>query len=290
MRPLFGVSLAPETAQIPTILQVADEADRRGLDLFGVQDHPYQRRFLDTWTLLTALGVRTRHLKVFPDVACLPLRPPAMLATEVATLDQLTTGRVELGLGAGNFWDAIVAMGGPRRTPGEAVAALEEALDVLQLMWSDERSLRYDGRFYSLSGVHPGPRPVHDVGIWIGAIGPRMLHLIGRRATGWIPSSGYTPPDQLRSKIAAIEEAARGAGRDPAQIRRIYNVGGVIGAAGATSKGWFDGGPQAWVDQLVTLTRDVGMTDYVFWPTEDPVVQITLFAEEVAPAVREALR
>jgi alkanesulfonate monooxygenase SsuD/methylene tetrahydromethanopterin reductase-like flavin-dependent oxidoreductase (luciferase family) len=142
MRPLFGVSLAPETAQIPTILQVADEADRRGLDLFGVQDHPYQRRFLDTWTLLTALGVRTRHLKVFPDVACLPLRPPAMLATEVATLDQLTTGRVELGLGAGNFWDAIVAMGGPRRTPGEAVAALEEALDVLQLMWSDERSLR----------------------------------------------------------------------------------------------------------------------------------------------------
>jgi alkanesulfonate monooxygenase SsuD/methylene tetrahydromethanopterin reductase-like flavin-dependent oxidoreductase (luciferase family) len=213
-----------------------------------------------------------------------------MLATEVATLDQLTTGRVELGLGAGNFWDAIVAMGGPRRTPGEAVAALEEALDVLQLMWSDERSLRYDGRFYSLSGVHPGPRPVHDVGIWIGAIGPRMLHLIGRRATGWIPSSGYTPPDQLRSKIAAIEEAARGAGRDPAQIRRIYNVGGVIGAAGATSKGWFDGGPQAWVDQLVTLTRDVGMTDYVFWPTEDPVVQITLFAEEVAPAVREALR
>jgi alkanesulfonate monooxygenase SsuD/methylene tetrahydromethanopterin reductase-like flavin-dependent oxidoreductase (luciferase family) len=289
MRPLLGVSLAPETTQIPTILRVADEADRRGLDLLGVQDHPYQRRFLDTPTLLTAVGVRTERLRVFADVACLPLRPPAMLATEVATLDQLTGGRAELGLGAGGFWDAIVAMGGPRRTPGEAVAALEEALDIVQLMWSDERSVRYDGRFYSLSGVHPGPRPVHDVGVWIGAIGPRMLRLIGRRATGWIPSSGCVPPDQLPSKIALITEAAADAGRDPGQIRRIYNIGGTIGAAGATSDGWFDGGPQAWVDQLVTLTRDVGVTDYVFWPAQDPVVQVTLFAEEVAPAVREAL-
>jgi alkanesulfonate monooxygenase SsuD/methylene tetrahydromethanopterin reductase-like flavin-dependent oxidoreductase (luciferase family) len=287
--PLLGVSLAPETAHLATILQAADEADRRGLDLFGVQDHPYQWRFVDTWTLLTAVGVRTRRLRVFADVACLPLRPPAMLATEVATLDHLTGGRAELGIGAGGFWDAIAAMGGPRRTPGEAVEALEEALDVLGLMWSGQRSVRYDGRHYQLAGTHPGPQPAHDVGRWIGAAGPRMLRLIGRRATGWIPSSGYLPPDQLPSKIAMIEDAATNAGRDPKGIRRIYNVGGVIGAAGATSKGWFDGGPEAWVDQLVTLTRDVGMTDYVFWPAQDPVVQVTRFAEEVAPAVRDAL-
>jgi alkanesulfonate monooxygenase SsuD/methylene tetrahydromethanopterin reductase-like flavin-dependent oxidoreductase (luciferase family) len=284
--PLLGISLAPETAHLTTILQAADEADRRGLDLFGVQDHPYQWRFVDTWTLLTAVGVRTRRLRVFADVACLPLRPPAMLATEIATLDHLTGGRAELGLGAGGFWDAIVAMGGQRRTPGEAVEALEEALDVLELMWSGQRSVRYDGRHYQLRGTHPGPQPVHQIGRWIGANGPRMLRLIGRRATGWIPSSGHVPPDQLPSRIAVIEEAAAEAGRDPAEIRRIYNVGGTIGAAGT---GWFEGGPEAWADQLVTLTRDVGMTDYVFWPSQDPVVQVIRFAEEVAPAVREAL-
>jgi alkanesulfonate monooxygenase SsuD/methylene tetrahydromethanopterin reductase-like flavin-dependent oxidoreductase (luciferase family) len=287
--PLLGASLAPETAHLSTILQAADEADRRGLDLFGVQDHPYQRRFVDTWTLLTAIGVRTRNLRIFADVTCLPLRPPAMLATAVATLDHLTGGRAELGLGAGGYWDAIAAMGGPRRTPGEAVEALEEALDVLDLMWSGERSVRYDGRHYQLAGTHPGPQPVHEIGRWIGAIGPRMLRLVGRRGTGWVPSSGYLPPDQLPQRIQIIEEAATHAGRDPKQIRRIYNVGGTIAGSGATAQGWFDGGPEAWVEQLVTLTHDVGMTDYVFWPAEDSVVQITRFGEEVAPAVREAL-
>ena len=289
MPALLGVSIAPETAHLTTILQVADEADRRGLDLFGVQDHPYQSRFLDTWTLLTAVGVRTRRLRVFPDVASLPFRPPALLAKQLATLDHLTGGRAELGLGAGAFWDAVAAMGGPRRTTGESIEALEEALDVLDLMWSGQRSVRYDGTHYQLAGSHPGPQPLHEIGRWIGAVGPRMLRLVGRRATGWIPSSGYVPPEQLPSKIATIEDAAADAGRDPARIRRIYNVGGTIGAAGARSAGWFDGGPEAWVDQLVRLTRDVGMTDYVFWPAQDPVAQVTRFAEEVAPAVREAL-
>jgi alkanesulfonate monooxygenase SsuD/methylene tetrahydromethanopterin reductase-like flavin-dependent oxidoreductase (luciferase family) len=284
--PLLGVSLAPETEHLATILRAADEADRRGLDLFGVQDHPYQRRFVDTWTLLTAIGVRTQKLRVFPDVACLPLRPPAVLAKQVATLDHLTGGRAELGIGAGSFWDAIAAMGGPRRTRPESIEALEEALDVLDLMWSGQRSVRYDGRHYQLAGTHPGPQPVHDVGRWIGAVGPRMLRLVGRRGTGWIPSSGPVPPDRLPELIGIVEEAATDAGRDPTQIRRIYNVMGTIGGTGS---GWFDGGPEAWVDQLVTLTRDVGMTGYIFWPAHDPVVQVTRFAEEVAPAVREAM-
>ncbi len=288
-KPLFGVSTAPEVTALPVILQVADEADRRGLDLFGVQDHPYQARFLDTWTLLTAIGTRTTRLRVFPDVASLPLRPPAMLAKEVATLDHLTGGRVELGLGAGFFWDAVAAMGGTRRTTGESVDALGEALDVLALMWSEQRSVRYDGRHYRLAGTHPGPRPVHSVGVWIGALGPRMLRLTGRRADGWLPSSSYVPPEALPDSIARIEDAAASAGRDPRAVRRIYNVMGTIGSPGAPARGWFDGGPQAWVEQLVTLTRDVGMTDYVFWPEDDPVEQVVRFAEQVAPAVREHL-
>ncbi|MGZ4612369.1 MAG: LLM class flavin-dependent oxidoreductase, partial [Kineosporiaceae bacterium] len=155
--------------------------------------------------------------------------------------------------------------------------------------WSDQRSVRFEGRFYQLAGVHPGPAPLHPVGLWIGAAGPRMLRLIGRRATGWVPSSGYLPPERLPELIGVIDESAADAGRDPRSIRRIYNVGGVVGPAGAASRGWFDGGADAWVDQLVTLTREVGMTGYVFWPMRDPVEQVTLFAEEVAPAVRAAL-
>src|SRR5467141_1791284 len=147
----FGVFVTPEATERP--LQMAALADELGYEVVGVQDHPYQRRFFDTWTLLTAIAMRTEHITVFPDVASLPLRPPAVLAKSAATLDLLSGGRVELGLGAGAFWDAIAAMGGPRRSPGEAIDALREAIDVIRLMWSDQRAARFAGKSYSLGGV-----------------------------------------------------------------------------------------------------------------------------------------
>src|SRR6266550_8057775 len=109
-------------------------ADEAGLDLIGIQDHPYQRRFLDTWMLMATVLANTQRVRVFPDVANLPLRPPAVLAKAAASLDVLSGGRFELGLGAGAFPDVIASMGGPRRTPGESVEALEEAIDVIRLM------------------------------------------------------------------------------------------------------------------------------------------------------------
>src|SRR5919107_5678869 len=115
--------------------QISVAADRAGLDLVGIQDHPYQRRFLDTWILISTLVPVTERIRFFPDVACLPLRPPALLAKAAASLDVLSGGRVEMGLGAGYFWDAIEAMGGPRRTPGESVDALEEAIRIIRTLW-----------------------------------------------------------------------------------------------------------------------------------------------------------
>lgn len=87
----------------------------------------YQPRFLDTWTLLSFIGAATERIRLFPDVAALPLRPPAMLAKAAASLDLLTQGHVELGLGAGAFWEPIAAMGGPHRSKRKSVAVLSEA-------------------------------------------------------------------------------------------------------------------------------------------------------------------
>src|SRR5437868_13942318 len=112
----FGVFVIPEATDRP--MQQALVADELGFDVIGVQDHPYQRRFFDTWTLLTAIAKRTERLTVFPDVANLPLRPPAMLAKAAASLDLLSGGRGELGLGAGGFWRGRQAYDGPGRTPG----------------------------------------------------------------------------------------------------------------------------------------------------------------------------
>ena len=100
----FGISVVPAADDLDRVVRLAQIADEGGLDLVGVQDHPYQRRFVDTFALLAHLLDRTSRISVFPDVANLPLRPPAVLAKHAATLDRLSGGRFELGLGAGGFW------------------------------------------------------------------------------------------------------------------------------------------------------------------------------------------
>ena len=93
----FGYFLIPNAAD--PLLDSAREIEARGLDWIGIQDHPYQRRFVDTWTLLGAIAAVTTRVGFFPDVANLPLRPPAVMAKAAASLDVLSGGRFELGTG-----------------------------------------------------------------------------------------------------------------------------------------------------------------------------------------------
>ncbi|TCP47367.1 luciferase-like monooxygenase [Tamaricihabitans halophyticus] len=282
----FGVFATPDAEQVERLLRVATVADERGLDLLGVQDHPYQRRYLDAWSLLATIAARTARVRVFPDVASLPLRQPAVLAKAAASLDLLSGGRVELAIGAGAFWDAIEAMGGPRRTPREAAQALTEAIAVIRAMWSEERSVRVAGTHYALSGVRPGPVPAHPIGLWLGVLGPRLLAELGRSADGWVPSSSYVPPERLADMHARIDEAALAAGREPARIKRIYNI---FGSITAQSHGFLQGPTRQWVDQLTELVLEYGMDTFIFGTEGDDLNQITTFAEEIAPAVREAV-
>src|SRR5919197_1556930 len=120
-----------------------------------------------------------------------------MLAKQAASLDVLSGGRFELGLGAGSLWEAIAAMGGPDRSPREALEALEEAIRIIRLFWSGELTITFEGRHYSVKGLDPGPPPAHPIGIWVGGYKPRMLNLIGRLADGWIPSLPYAPPEVI---------------------------------------------------------------------------------------------
>jgi len=145
-RPLeFGLFPVPNADDVESLRAQVLRAEAVKLDLVGIQDHPYQRRFLDTWSLLADLIARTERIRFFPDVANLPLRGPAMIAKQAASLDVLSGGRFELGLGSGAFWEAIGAMGGPVRRPREALEALEEAIGILRLFWSDERSIAFEG-------------------------------------------------------------------------------------------------------------------------------------------------
>jgi alkanesulfonate monooxygenase SsuD/methylene tetrahydromethanopterin reductase-like flavin-dependent oxidoreductase (luciferase family) len=283
----FGISIVPTAATVPEARAVAEAADRLGIDLIGIQDHPYQWRFLDTWALLADLLARTERIRVFPDVANLPLRGPAMIAKHAASLDVLSEGRFELGLGAGAFWEAIGAMGGPVRSPREAVDALEEAIHIIRLYWSGERTIDFAGRHYAVAGLHPGPAPVHPIGIWVGAYRPRMQRLVGRLADGWVPSFSYAPPEAIPSMRRRIDEAAREAGRDPAAIRRVYNLMGAI--TDVPSDGSLQGPPSHWIEELTGFAGELGFDTFVFWPAEDPLRQLERFVAEVIPGVREGV-
>src|SRR3954453_5731120 len=174
---LFGTFVTPTNQPIHQAVEQAVVADRVGLDLVTFQDHPYVAKFHDTSTLLAYVAARTERIHVSANVTNLPLRPPAVLARAIATLDVLSGGRVELGIGAGAFWDGVAAMGGPRRTPGESVDALEEGIDVIPALWDPGQrgGAPLAGRHYALDGAARGPAPAHPIGIWIGAYKPRML-------------------------------------------------------------------------------------------------------------------
>src|SRR5215207_5601790 len=248
MKPLFGVFPVPLAAEQDAVVEQVLLADRLGLDLLGIQDHPYQRRHLDAWTLISYLAGRTERVRFFPDVANLPLRHPGVLAKSAATLDRLTGGRVELGLGAGAFWEGIGAWGGPVRSGPESVDALEEAIGIIRRVWAAEGGIAVAGEHYAMRGGHGGPPPAHDIGIWLGAYGPRMMRVVGRLADGWIPSLSNLPLEEALKRQDMIDEAARAAGRDPAAIRRIANVNGVV--TDGEHDGWLRGPPDHWAAEL----------------------------------------
>ena len=112
-----------------------------------------------------------------------------------------------------------------------------------------------------------------------------MLTLTGAAADGWLPSHAFLGVDKLPAALGRIDEAAHAAGRDPARLRKIYNISGLIGPE--TSEP-FRGTVAQWTDQLLAV-HALGMNGFVYWPADDHEGQISRFAEDVVPAVRAAL-
>ena len=281
----FGANVDPTASDPGWPLRLSRAIEQLGLEYIGMQDHPYNPGFLDTWTLMASLLQATERVRIFPNVANLPLRPPVMLAKAAATLDMLSGGRVELGLGAGAFREGIEAMGGPGRSRSESVEALEEAVQIIRAYWKGDRALRFDGKYYVVKGARPGPRPAHPIGLWLGSYGPRSLGVLGRLADGWLPSSSYAPPERLPEMQQRIDTAALAAGRQPRDIRRIYNIMGLI--TEGPVQALFTGPVHYWVDELTRLAVEVGMDTFIYWPADDRLRQIERFATEVVPAVQE---
>jgi alkanesulfonate monooxygenase SsuD/methylene tetrahydromethanopterin reductase-like flavin-dependent oxidoreductase (luciferase family) len=264
----FGAFITPTNGQPQVPVRLAQLTERLGYDLVTFQDHPYQPRFLDTWTLLSYVAAATTRIHLSPNVLSLPMRDPLVAARAAASLDLLSGGRFELGLGAGVFWDAIAAMGRRRLGPGDAVEALDEAIDLMRGLWGAEvRAPLHGGAFYPVAGAARGPAPAHPIPIWLGAYKPRMLRLIGRTGDGWLPGLPNLRRGSIADDHARIDDSAAGAGRDPRDIHRLLNVLGDEPA-----------------ELLAELAVEHGFSTFIV--ATDDVDVLTRFANETAPQVR----
>jgi alkanesulfonate monooxygenase SsuD/methylene tetrahydromethanopterin reductase-like flavin-dependent oxidoreductase (luciferase family) len=291
----FGVFLAPAAGDVHGIADRARAAERAGFDYVSIQDHPYVPAFLDTFGLIAYLAGQTERLRFMSNVANLPLRPAPMLAKASATIDLLSGGRFELGLGGGRVWDEIAGLGGPQWTPRETVEAISEAIDVLRLLWEPGGIAEKDGGHYPVR-TRSGPAPAHRIGIWLGVLRPRMLDLLGRKADGWVAplGTGYETKPDAQDRIDA---GARAAGREPTDVRRaIQLVGSVIEVSLTESRPTSGPGnqpirttPEIWARIIREFVADERFDTVNFVPEQETADQIEQFGATIIPLVRASI-
>jgi alkanesulfonate monooxygenase SsuD/methylene tetrahydromethanopterin reductase-like flavin-dependent oxidoreductase (luciferase family) len=291
----FGLGLETGIGEVGALLRHATRADDGGLDLFTLSDHPYFADRLDAYAALGVVLGRTTTIAGAVNVTNTPSRPAPMLARTITALSALSGGRVVLGIGAGGLWDDIARLGVDRRSPAQAVRAMEEAITVVRLLSGGGDPVTFHGEFHQVTGLVPAPVPTPP--IWTGSLGPKSLEVTGRLADGWIPGHAA---DWRSSRFAesrpVIDEAAAAAGRDPTEVATIYNLPGRITASPlpATrddSGRWIGGSVEQWAEELTTAVLDHGAGGFVYFPGDDTPADAALgrWALEVVPAVRSAL-
>ncbi len=283
--PLFGLALAHSAHRFGETLETARLVEELGGDLVTLADHPYIPNELETWTMLTVLAAHTQRITIASNVASLQLRPPALLAKAAATLHFASGGRFVLGLGSGDSAGSA-SFGGPRWSPAESVAALDEGIDLIRRLWQPGSPVHHDGPFFQVDGAQVSPKPKPSLPIWIGSFGPKMLAVTGRRGDGWLPTNAYLDLEGVPQMQRRIDEAATAAGRDPSRIRRVFNIFGQIDTFRPAENSKLLNGPvDFWIETLRDYRDRLGFDSFVFWPRSDRMEQARLFLEKVRPAL-----
>lgn len=221
-RQRFGLLTEPAVPW-PELVEQWREAERLGFDSAWVIDHliasdDEQKPYFEAWTMLAGLAASTSRLRLGVMVTSNTFRNPAVLAKQATTVDHISGGRLELGLGAGWYEREHTAFGLDFPGPGELVARFGEALQVIEALQTTERA-DFDGTHYRLDDAVFVPKPVQRPRLpWlIGAKGPRMLALVARHADTW---NTRRPPDEAAELSARLDDECRAIGRDPASLIR----------------------------------------------------------------------
>ncbi|MGI8332525.1 LLM class flavin-dependent oxidoreductase [Actinomadura scrupuli] len=302
----FGIHLPQVALGFDDILGRALECERLGYDSLWLFDHLYapglpSAASYEGWTLATALLARTSRLRVGHLVTCNNFRHPALLARMATTLDVISGGRVELGIGSGSYEQEHRESGLPWGPAAERGERLAEALEIITRMFHAPVTT-FEGRHYTVRGLPNVPGPVQQPGprIHIGGAGPRLtLPLVARYADVWnIPTYAL---GRIAELTGALDAECERIGRDPRSVHR--SVQGVLAVAPAhrleeaiararrhygmpgyeLDAGGFTGTPAQVTDRIAELV-EAGFTSFVFITHDRASAEtLQLFADEVIP-------
>ena len=256
---------------------------------------------LECWTTLAALARDTRRVRLGTSVLCHSYRPPSVLAKMGATLDVISGGRLDLGLGAGWFEHEYRAYGIPFPRIGERIAQLGDGLEIIRRMWTEPRPV-FQGRHYAIDGAVCDPPPLQrpHPPIWIGGEGDRIHRLAARAADG--VNVRWWGPERLAGRAAYLDAACREAGRDPRALERSVTALLIVdrdaGRAAATRERFAGIPAESHIvgtpDQCAARIREyveAGVRHFLFTiPDVAASAGLELAGREVLPAVRHEER
>jgi len=228
----FGVQTPPQHVSYADIAQTWREADELGFDSAFVFDHfipiysDPQGPCLEGWTLLAALAAQTKQVKVGVLVTGNTYRHPAVLAKMAATVDHISNGRLILGLGAAWFELEHTAYGIPFYTPGERARRLGEAVEVIKLLFTQQKS-NFQGKYYQLKDALCEPKPLQKPypPLLIGGMGPKLIQpLAARQANIWHFFVRDGDPQETKKICTDFDALCRKVGREPSQVEKSISL------------------------------------------------------------------
>jgi F420-dependent oxidoreductase-like protein len=219
----FGVQSLQGMPDYVVLRKVVLECDRLGFDSVWVYDH-LQFSYgptLECWTVLSALAEATHKVRIGPLVTCNAFRYPSLLAKMAATVDMISGGRLNFGIGAGWHEAEAAAHGISFPRAGTRVEMLDEALTIIKRLWTEDE-VTFKGKHYSIDNAVCLPKPVQKPHppILVGGGGDKMLRVIARHANAW--NSGFTSPEGFREEIVRLEKACKEVGRDVHEIENTF--------------------------------------------------------------------
>ena len=225
----YGLKFSQQVHPIDMHIDVWRMGDEAGFDNIWPFDHLIalgpdpSAPIFDGWTVLGAIAAMTKRVRMGLNVTGNLYRHPGLLAKIAVTVDHLSNGRLEFGIGTGWNEPEFTQFGLPFPSAGDRVTMLDESLRAMKLLWSEPRS-SYKGRFYELKNAIAEPKPVQKPHppIWIGSKGERMLRLTARHADVW--NSNARSFEESVAALRYLDEACLKIGRDPATLRRSINV------------------------------------------------------------------